>query len=103
MSREIKYNENGRAEENDLGIEIVGIRFDEEDYKVGESMMESRIWIDGEPTEDYLDGTSALEVNYTTDAVYSGRCYLIGGIMGGYGEDENEIIIRNAIVVAIIE
>lgn len=92
-----------------------GIRVDVDvDYSVGDYTSDSRIWIDGESTEEMLNGTSCVGLRYAdetdvTKAIkiaenYAGnRIYLIGSDSMEYGEDEGEYILENAVVVAILK
>ena len=110
----------------------IGIRADDRDYQIGEVMDNSHQLFqdpqytdfectellypyisDGPYTGFYdggeLDGTCALEASESNieerlEAVrnYGERIYLIGGNSMEYGNDEDEIIIRNAEVIAIL-
>lgn len=110
----------------------IGIRADDRDYQIGEVMDNSHQlfqdpqYTDFECTEllypyisdgpyagfydgGELDGTCALEVSENNieeklEAVrnYGEKIYLIGGNVMQYGNDQNEIIIRNAEVIAIL-
>lgn len=91
--------------------EYYGIRVDDGvDYKLGDQAADSRIWIDGDATEDTLDGTSCIGIRsedgietalQLADAYYGDRVYLIGGNSMTYGEDAGEYVIQDATVVAI--
>jgi hypothetical protein len=90
----------------------IGIRCEDGvSYNVGDHANESRVWIDGEATEDTVGGTSCIGINRSDDvdaamdmiANYFGdRLYLVAGDSFEYGEDEGEYIIRDAVVVAIV-
>ena len=112
--------------------DYIGIRADDRDYQVGEVMDNSHQLFqdpqyadfectellypyisDGPYTGFYdggeLDGTCALEVSENNieemiEAVksYGEKTYLIGGNTMQYGNDKDEIIIRNAEVIAIL-
>lgn len=89
-----------------------GIRCEEDTMRqVGEELDNSRIWIDNEPTEETLNGTSCIGIESAEDVGkameliknYYGNClYIIAGDYREYGEDEGEHIIQNATVVARI-
>lgn len=88
----------------------IGIRVQEETYglKVGDKVIHnSRVWVDGEETEEELDGVSATMYSAMdhTDNEYMGRYILILGDnkMSGYGEDEGEIILSYPTVLAILK
>lgn len=87
--------------------EKIGLRVDDGvDLRVGQMLDDSRIWIDGEPTDETLDGTCAID---TTDlpralqmaaSYYGDRVSIIIGTYAETGEDDGEIIIRRAQVYA---
>lgn len=88
---------------------FIGIRVQEETYglTVGDTVAHnSKVWVDGDETDEELDGVSAMNIN-ALDAVqgyYFGACVLIlGSNYAGYGEDAGEIIMRDAKVLAIID
>lgn len=90
---------------------LIGIRLDDEAYEEGDILPVSRVWDNGEPTEDVLDGTSVIGLYWhrmlrsrkaaeALVALYPYRhAYLVIGMFGENGEDEGELIIRNAKVV----
>ena len=90
---------------------IIGIRLDDEAYEVGDILPASRVWDDGEPTEDVLDGTSTVGLYWEKQlltrqaanklaALYPYQhAYLVVGTNGENGEDDGEVVIRNAKVV----
>lgn len=110
----------------------IGIRADDRDYQIGEVMDNSHQlfqdpqYTDFECTEllypyitegpytgfydgGELDGTCALAVSESNieemlEAVknYGEKTYLIGGNVMQYGNDKDEIIIKNAEVIAVL-
>ncbi|MBR7146478.1 MAG: hypothetical protein IKD11_02010 [Oscillospiraceae bacterium] len=93
-----------------------GIRVDDGvDYSIGDAVAASRVWVDGDPTDEDLDGTSCigLKFNATVSDVeraikaasiyYGDRIYLIGGDDMEYGEDAGEYIIKDAVVVEVLK
>ena len=89
-----------------------GIRIDcDVDYKVGDFAADSRVWDDGNATDDTLDGTSCIGVNINNidksvklvNSYYGNRVYIVAGNVMEYGEDAGEYIIQNAKVIAIIK
>lgn len=107
------------AAEIDAGWSI-GLRI-ESACKVGQTLPASRIWDDGVVTGDLLDGTSAIRIRTTsmddspvtaesvaaalaTMSIYDGsHLVLLAGEPEGYGEDDGEIIIGEAEVMAVWE
>lgn len=112
--------------------DYIGIRADDRDYQIGEVMDNSHQLFQDPQYTDFecvellypyisegpcagfydggeLDGTCALEVSENNieemiEAVksYGEKTYLIGGNVMQYGNDKDEIIIRNAEVIAIL-
>ncbi len=100
-------------------MQVYGIRVVEEPVEtieIGSTLPESRVWIDNDPTDETLGGTSAVLVCADRDAVasdletaiskatkagYSGQTILLIGGRDGYtlGEDSREVIIRRAVVL----
>ena len=82
---------------------------EDRDFAVGEELDWSYRWDDGNPTDECLGGTCCLtctedtvdQVTERATAIYPGaRAYLITGEFWGYGEDTDEIILRDAVVLA---
>lgn len=95
---------------------LYGVRVVEEpveDYQIGQYLAPSRVWQDNDPTDDLLDGTSAIlagtdgapseeEIRRAIDRTrpYWGQTILlIGGRTGEYGDDPSEIVIQDAVVL----
>lgn len=94
--------------------EYYGIRTQEECFALGEIEHLSHIWNDGDETDEELDGISCTTItsravsmhgegNSRLGKYYGGHIAIIAGNEIEYGEDEGEIIIRNATVVKIIK
>lgn len=110
----------------------IGIRADNRDYQISDVMDNShQLFQDPQYNDDYtellypyiyegpyagfydageLNGTCALSVSENNikemlEAVknYGEKIYLIGGNSIEYGNDEDEIIIRNAKVIAVLQ
>ena len=100
----------------------IGIRFSDEEYKLGDDVENSHNWVDGNWTDEELDGASTVNVAepWSYDNLdelketaikrlnKAGRypydyAYLVAGTSSDYGEDTNESIIRNAEVVGILK
>lgn len=99
--------------------EVYGIRFVEESvdsFSTGDVLAPSRVWVDGDPTEELLDGASAVFVTrdedveepklskaiaYGSKEGYTGKTILLVGGKRGYswGEDRKEVVIKDAIVL----
>lgn len=93
-----------------------GIRYHyNKKLEIGEMCDDSNIWLDGEATKDEWDGTCALDIMSMVDAEYTideiinsvsqysydeGEIIIIAGDSMEHGNDDNEIIIRDAVRVA---
>lgn len=82
------------------------LRWDERDYESGDLLPPSRVWIEGEPTEELLRGTSAIDFSHperfntlARQLRYAGDVYLIKGFRYADGEDIGEVIVDEARVV----
>lgn len=95
--------------------EYYGVRWIEDDATVGDALAPSHVWVDGDWTDDSLPGACAVEVASRDEAglaavldrrghlgTYSGRAYLVGSMHMEYGEDPGEIVMRDAVVVAVL-
>lgn len=93
-------------------FEWYGLRVmhEDQDYPVGAVLPNSFRWEDGERTTEELDGTSAIHVRGDIRSVErglsaldsyhracGGRLVLIAGYHACWGEDDGEIVIREAI------
>ena len=124
--------EKWQSKKSEIEYDYIGIRADDRDYQIGEVMDNSHQLFqdpqyadfectellypyisDGPYTGFYdggeLDGTCALEVSENNieemiEAVksYGEKTYLIGGNVMQYGNDKDEIIIRDAEVIAVL-
>ena len=95
------------------GFGYYGIRIDDDAvYNVGDRTATSHDWEDTEPEDDYLNGTCCVGISYVEDidkaikianTYYGDHVCLIGGDSMEYGEDEGEYIIKDAVVVAVLQ
>lgn len=87
---------------------IFGLRSD--DYIPSANFQNSTIWVDGEKTDEELNGLCAIEITdpdniewaFNEAKNYGTNCYLIVGNSKEYGWDEwaDEIIIKNHSIYA---
>lgn len=94
--------------------DYIGIRTQEVPFELGSVDHDSSVWEDGEETNGCLDGISvtsikskAVVMHSSEASVRSGRYFgkhaaIIVGSCSGYGEDEGELILRDAEVVEIL-
>ena len=118
MSRpeEVMHKIMARAEH-----EHYGLRVTEKPLKVGMRLPPSRVWSDGEPTEDMLLGTSVFGIdnggvgqakrragigtgyNNRTGFIFGKHVALVGGNRVAHGEDEGEWILHHPTVLYTAE
>ena len=90
-----------------------GIRIDDDvKYEEGDFASESRIWDNGEPTDEYANGTCCVGIKAgaseeeiqkalkIAEDYYGDDVYLVGGDSMEYGEDAGEYVIKDAVVVS---
>ena len=91
--------------------DYVGIRIQEEPFCLGPICHDSSVWEDGEKTDTKLDGICAVRVdadNAETRYADSSRYYygdhaaILVSYRAEYGDDANEIIMKDAEVAHII-
>lgn len=79
------------------------VRVCPEMVKVGQILEPSFVWVDGEITDEQLDGTSGIALDSNPSCGYMGDCIaIIAGDESAYGEDAGEIIINNAEVISVL-
>ena len=106
--REAIENIMTRIEEikNECEYERIGIRVQENEFTEGEMLGNSFVWIDGECTDEELDGTCAINLDDAKCAIENGyfgeHIALIAGDRFEWGQDEGEIIIKDAVVIEVI-
>lgn len=107
-------------------VNAIGVRYDDRIFEIGDAIPVSREWIDNVCTDTELDGTCAIWLGYgideeglidapddwlTVDRVKElaaakkdlypyEHAYLIAGHDEGWGDDDGEIIISDATVIA---
>jgi len=107
----IKNEENSKNEYN-----YYGIRYHyNKDVKIGDYTNNSNIWIDGDATDDFLNGVCTLDIremvenDYSVEEIFEaaneysyegGEVIVLAGNQAENGNDEMELIINNAVRVA---
>lgn len=84
--------------------EYIGVRVQENEFKVGEILDNSFVWVDGEMTDEELDGTCAvkLEDAQLANGYFGNHVAIIGSDSMEYGQDLGEIILRDAEVLEVL-
>jgi hypothetical protein len=74
-------------------------------YSVGETLSRSYRWVDGERTDQLLDGVSTVEQGYwaRVEGDSAGDTVLVVTGQAEYGEDVGELVIKDACVYAVID
>ena len=94
-------------DENDLDFDYgyVGVRVQDEPFELGKIDHLSHIWVDGDDTEEELDGICATRIDCLDILPYEyfgDHVAIIVGNRATYGEDVGEIIIEDATVAEIL-
>lgn len=82
----------------------IGIRVSENEFTEGETLDNSFVWVDGEMTDEELDGTCAIMLKDAklANAYHGSHVAIIGSDSMEYGQDLGEIILRDAEVLEVI-
>ena len=105
MNAEMIKNIKKVAEEMDLSwdYEFVGVRVQEQEFELGTIEHLSHVWDNGDDTGVELDGICVCKLDRLGVNQYFGdHVAIICGNEAEYGEDDGEIIIRDAEVVKVI-
>ena len=93
------------AEEMDLSwdYEFVGVRVQEQEFELGTIEHLSHVWDNGDDTGVELDGICVCSlVRLGANNYFGNHVAIICGNEAEYGEDDGELIIRDAEVVKVI-
>jgi hypothetical protein len=100
--------------EENPGYEFFGIRADDRAFEVGQMLPNSFVWDDGVKTDEELDGTCAIRLyDYWTEKYNENaesqaseypfdNVYLIAAKSAQEGNDRNELVMFEAVVVEIL-
>ena len=85
-------------------FEYIGVRVQENEFAEGEILDNSFVWVDGEMTDEELDGTCAvkLEDAELANGYFGEHVAIIGSDSMEYGQDLGEIILRDAEVLEVL-
>lgn len=98
-----KINETVESLDLEETYGYVGVRVQEVPFELGKISHCSKVWVDGDETDEELDGICATTLNRLTANQYFGdHVAILCGNSAEYGEDVGEIIISDAVVAAII-
>lgn len=83
--------------------EKIAIRVQEEAFSIGSIDHCSHVWVDGEDTQKELNGICCTMLDSIGINEYFGEhAAVIAGNSFSYGEDSGEIIIEDAVVLAVL-
>lgn len=105
MNAEMIKNIKKVAEEMDLSwdYEFVGVRVQEQEFEIGTIEHLSHVWDNGDDTGVELEGICVCGLDRLGANNYFGdHVAIICGNEAEYGEDDGELIIRDAEVVKVI-
>lgn len=82
----------------------IGIRVSEKAFSKGEILDNSFVWVDGEITDEELDGTCAIMLSDAelANSYFGDHVAIIGSDSMSYGQDLGEIILRDAEVLEVV-
>ena len=93
------------VKEFELDYEKIAIRVQDVPFSIGPMDHCSHVWVDGEETEDLLDGICAQDIatiDQYHNNYFGSHIALVAGNDYTYGEDYGEVIISDAVVIAIL-
>lgn len=100
------------AIEADENHEIFAIRTQDVPFEMGQIEHKSLVWVDGEMTDEELDGISAtvIDVNdierslnrHSREGYDGGHIAILAGGYSVPGEDAGEVVMENPDVIAIL-
>ena len=84
--------------------EYIGVRVQESEFAEGEILDPSFVWVDGEMTDEELDGTCAVKIEdaHLANNYFGEHVAIIGSNNMEYGQDLGEIILRDAVVLEVV-
>ena len=82
----------------------IGIRVSDSEFTEGEILDNSFVWIDGEMTDEELNGTCAIMLKDAklANSYFGDHVAIIGSDSMEYGQDLGEIILSDAEVLEVI-
>lgn len=105
LTHEMIGNIKKTVEDMDLTYRFsyIGVRVQSRPFSLGQMEHVSHVWENGDDTGVELDGVCVSSINSLCKNQYHGdHVAIIGGELVEYGEDEGEMILSEAEVVAVI-
>lgn len=104
MTEQMRLTAKEIAKEFAFDYEKIAVRVQDVPFTAGPMDHCSHVWVDGEETDETLDGVCGQDIT-TIDRYNHNYCgshvALVAGNDYTYGEDAGEIIISDAVVIAI--
>lgn len=105
MTEQMRLTAKEIAKEFAFDYEKIAVRVQDVPFTAGPMDHCSHVWVDGEETDETLDGVCGQDIT-TIDRYNHNYCgshvALVAGNDYTYGEDAGEIIISDAVVIAIL-
>lgn len=87
-----------------VDADYCAVRVCPEMVEAGQVLQPSFVWVDGDITDEQLDGTCGIDIDSHPACGYMGECIaVIAGNEVSWGEDVGEIIIKNAEVISVLQ
>ena len=105
LTAELKDQIKAIAEEYSWDYAVIAIRVQEVPFALGQIDHHSKVWVDGDETDEELNGICGTKVeclDYISGFYGGDHLAVIGGHTFEYGEDAGEVIIADAEVIEII-
>jgi len=81
-----------------------GVRYDVAGLPVGHVFPASRVWVDGDPTDELLKGTCAVSVKaVSSKSIYPGAAYIVCGYRETGETDRGEVVLSECEVMALVD
>ena len=92
------------ADELYMDYEVIAVRTQEVPFVLGKMDHVSKVWVDGDETDEDLNGLCAVKVDQIDNAhtYFGDYIAVIAGNHYIYGEDPSEVIISDPIVAKIL-
>jgi hypothetical protein len=91
-----------------LGLRVTDSDYNDYDAQTGDTLEPSHVWVDNARTDELLDGTCAIGLDYpiSRPVDYNGypgdKVLLLGSNHTIDGEDESEIIMTDPVVLGVL-
>ncbi len=89
-------------------IMVQAIRYDVKQYSIGDILPPSRVWVDGDPTDEVLPGTSVLLPFFDSNKggqyqAFGEHKYIVEGRYVQDGYDDGEVVLAHCVVIEVLD